>query len=247
MKRANGRLVVLDGVSSAGKSSIVRELLYFNKTYKGIAIDDYGNPIFLEQQKNPVPRDGFLSKLGAAEQKMFHEISQLLATGQNIILDTVLAGLQGIESIERNLKFLNPFNGILILIYCPLGILVQRLLARNKKAREQNRPEDERTLTHALQQFSVMYKRREHHNEVVLGQLSKKEVLDACHEVLPEFKGDEDVFANFKAKILQNLGLLDNETMPITTRIPYNFIVSTAQRSSHDCALIIESYLKERK
>jgi pimeloyl-ACP methyl ester carboxylesterase/chloramphenicol 3-O-phosphotransferase len=247
MNRTPGRLIVLDGVSSSGKSSTIKELLHLTKTYTPIAIDDFVSPIFLEQQNNPVSEAEFLKKIDRAEQAMFKKISKELAKGNNVILDTVLAGLQGIESIDQNLEQMKHMNKVLILVHVPLRVLMQRLHARNQRAQKQNKPEEERSFSIALRQFGATYKQQTQDNELDLGQLSKKEILDACNEARHEFEGNENAFTNFKNNILKNLNLIDNEVIHLTPRIAYDFTITTALCPSHECALKIKDYLENKK
>lgn len=247
-QKSDAKLIVLDGVSSVGKTTIARKLMKISPgTYKLIGIDDYVTPVFLEQAQHPIHFNEFLQRIDTCEKTMFKDIQSMLNSGQPIILDTVMAGIRGIPSIQKNIHSMRSMNKLLILIHLPLPQIIQRITKRNKQALEQKAPQDSRSLVLTLRQLSATYKARNSDNEINLGTLTKHDLEQIFPLASHEFGNDQTAYEQFKYEILQNLSLTAKDTIELTTRTAYDLIVYAEHNSPEECATIITNFINNKE
>jgi len=237
-----GRVVIFDGTSSAGKSSVIKELIpSFDSSYKVIAVDDFVTDVFLEQKTLNLPEKDFIERVNQSVDGMYDTIRSLVGQGKTIFLDTVLAGLEGEKSVTYQLEKLKGLTLVMILIYCPLRTLIERIALRNAKALQEKRPGDERSFGLPLKQFGSMYRRKVHNYEISLGTLSRQDADYALEASKKEFAGNTEQFNSFKEWFLSQLDLHDKQEVVLTARLKYDCIVNTGIYSPQEGA----QYIKE--
>jgi chloramphenicol 3-O-phosphotransferase len=169
-----GKLILINGTSSAGKSSTVNELQNYFPDYHILKVDDWfalalenkayacgwrndgGNPwIYLHEYRARVKGSYCLNAQLRAEffpeVDCFYQQAKMLARkGYSVILDAVL---------EYEQEFATFFEAglhekiIKILIYCPLDLIEKRVASRNF----QGIPEQVRFAFSSFEQFSTMF------------------------------------------------------------------------------------------
>lgn len=247
-QKQRAQLIVLDGVSSVGKSTIARAFMQLHPdVYTLVGIDDFVTPVFLEYQKNPVPFDIFMQRIDECNAQMFAKIRALLASGKPVILDTVMARLRGIASIDQDLYEMRELNRVLVLIHLPLPLLVQRVAERNARAHEQNRPQESRSLILSVRQLSATYKERSCDAEIDLGFLSRQELEQACQLARPEFGDDEAAYAQFKNEVFGKLGMVGRGKIRLTTRFAYDLVVPVENKTPAESAREIHTFLARKE
>jgi chloramphenicol 3-O-phosphotransferase len=80
-------------------------------------VDDFVSELFVEQQKNPLSEKEFLARVFAACDFMYAKIRVLVGQGKNVILDTVLTGLEGEKSVRDTLAKLEGMQRYMVLVY----------------------------------------------------------------------------------------------------------------------------------
>lgn len=241
-----GKIILLDGVSSAGKSSICKELVQIlGSSYQIIAIDDFVKDVFAEQEKHPVSPSEFIARCDECSDKMYEKIKEITDQGKNVICDNVLAGLEGEKSVKLNLEKLKDLNTYFVLVYCPFKILVERILQRNKRARKEDNFQETRSLALALNQFAASFKKQKKDKDIFLEKLSREDFIKALFDAKNEFKNDEKRFEDFKAKALKNIGFEKENTVNLTSFLSYDCIIDTSKCSSKECAQLIIMKLDE--
>lgn len=146
-----GTIVVLNGTSSSGKTSILRELQnIMPDPYLEAGIDKF---IFMMPERyleRPLWDDvlGLAVKAGETGQRLFsamhHAVAALSRSGINIIMDHVLVDTAWVREIT------GLFAGLpvcMVGIHCPLEVLVERENSRKN-----------RTPGQAAAQFPLMHK-----------------------------------------------------------------------------------------
>jgi chloramphenicol 3-O phosphotransferase len=127
-----GKIIILDGTTTAGKSNIAQHLTtLFGGSYEQISIDDFHTPVFAEQKKLKLSAKEFLIRIRQASDAMYDKIIDLAAIGKVVIVDVILSGHGGEKDVSYALKKLNNFNVTLVLVYCPLVMVVERIKRRN--------------------------------------------------------------------------------------------------------------------
>lgn len=238
------KLIVLDGVSSVGKSSIARSFMNLQPDmYILIGINDFVSPVFLEQQKNPLPFELFMKRIDTCNEQMFKKIRELVLHGKPVVLDTVMAGLRGIEGIEQDISAMKGLDKTLVLIHVPLSMLIQRITERNKRAQEQHNPQDSRSLVLTLRQLSATYKERCAGSEIDLGIVTRQELEHACLLAKDEFGDNAHAYRQFTQEVLSNLGLTNKEKITITTRVHYDLVINAEHTRPEESAITISNFV----
>ena len=239
-----GRVIVIDGASSAGKSSVIKHLMpMLDASYQCVAVDDFITEVFLEQQMLKLPQNEFIARVNKQDDLMYDTIKSLVADGKNVILDTVLSGLEGEKSVRKALDKLKDLKVVMVLVHCSLPTLIERISKRNERALQENKPEETRSLGTALSQFGSIYRPKAADDEVDLGLLSRSDVEYACEAAKKEWGENIERFNQFKAWLMAQLGVHDKLEVSLTTRLAYDYIVDTSKQSSQECAQLIKNSL----
>jgi chloramphenicol 3-O-phosphotransferase len=239
------RVIVFDGASSSGKTSVIKQLLpMLDDSYHYISIDDFVSQVFLEQQTLHLPEKEFLARVTQQCDVMYEKIKKLIAEGKNVILDTVLSGLEGEKSINYNFKKLQNIPVFLILTHCPLPTLIARIKNRNMLAKQEHKHQDERSVILAISQFMHIYKSKtsssETLSETLLEKLSQKDIESACKETKKEFGINLDIFNKFKENVSLQLGVNNQQEVSLTPRLTYDYIIDTSKHTPHECVRLIK-------
>ena len=140
--RPNGKIIYLSGISSAGKTTLSRELqrtLPEPYLYLGIDLFIYMMPpgywneppdgFTLEKSDRgtEIKTGPFAQDLG---QAMLDTIENLARTGRNLIVDDVMLSQDYLESCMAKLAGLSV---LLVKVYCPLEVAEQREQARGDR------------------------------------------------------------------------------------------------------------------
>lgn len=239
-----GRVIVFDGSSSAGKSSVIKQLIpLLDSSYQPIAVDDFVTEVFVAQKTVRLPEEDFIKRVNERVDVMYDTIKSLVGQKKNILLDTVLSGLEGEQSIRYQLEKLKNLPVVMILVYCPLHVLTERIRLRNERAKQHNRPEDERSFGLSLKQFATIYRKKTKDAEISLGALSRHDADSACELCKEEFAGNGEQFNRFKTWFLSQLGLQDAQEVIVTPRLHYDCVVNTAEHTPQECARSIKGCL----
>ena len=245
-KKSQGHVIVLDGTSTAGKSSIIKYLLpMLGNSYEKVAIDDFVTPVFLEQEKQQRSEKEFLQRIHEVSDGMYNKIRKLVNSGKNILVDTVISGLEGEKDRKNFFEKLNGLNVFLILVYCPLNVLAERINKRNEKALKENKPEDTRSRSVALV-FDDIYKAQESNDEVTLGKLSRKDIDVAYSNPQKKLGETAEAFKQIKQNLISHFKLKDKGTVNITSQLVYDCIVNTSKNNPKECAEQIKNCLKTK-
>lgn len=143
------RIIILNGPSCAGKSSIAKELIsHSNNKFVHLQIDKVGefySTIFPKKYKfvandpgtenNDDGLKGLYNKNRLARRKIVATImlataKELLNKNFNIIIDTALDGPDAQELAQYYLEYLKDYEATFVGIYCPLEERLIRLKTR---------------------------------------------------------------------------------------------------------------------
>ncbi len=235
-KAIQGKIILIDGTSTSGKTSIVNELVkILHEPYEKVAIDDFVIEVIMQQKKLNLPKAQFIERIWNASDKMFDKINQLAKQGINICIDTVLSGIEGEKELLHGLSRLNGLNTKMILVYCPLNILAQRVFQRNEQAIRENNLENIRSLIDVVR-FADIYKPQKSKNDIIVGQISIKDIEYAYTP--PKNSTDIEIknYNEIKDILIKHFELIDKNFVNITSNINYDFIVDSSKRNPVECA-----------
>jgi chloramphenicol 3-O phosphotransferase len=140
-----GRIIYLNGTSSAGKSTIAAALQeILEEPYLHLGIDTFLR--MLPQRYRPggpegpswalLPDGGVRPVPGDVARRlrsgMYHAVGALVRAGNNMILDDVINGR---DALVEAVELLREYDVLFVGVHCPLVILEER-----ERAREERRP-----------------------------------------------------------------------------------------------------------
>jgi RimJ/RimL family protein N-acetyltransferase/chloramphenicol 3-O-phosphotransferase len=231
-----GNVIILSGTSTSGKTSIAKDLAsFFEHPFEHVAFDDFLTEVFLEQLANPLPEQNFLARIHQRISDMYDTIRDHALQGNHILVDTVLSALDGEKDVQLALEKLQNINvTALVLVYCPLPILAQRISERNQKALAEHKFEDIRSITYV--KFHDLFRPRTSETEIALDTLSRKDIELAYAVPAEASEQEAELYNQLKATLLSHFDLIDNESVIITPKLEYDCIVNTSTLSPQEAA-----------
>lgn len=243
MSFSQGRVIILDGTSTAGKTSLAKSLLEsFKKSeiiFDIVAMDDFIVDVFELQKRKRLPQNEFIDLCNARVELMYKHVKDLAYSGKNVICDTTLICLQDYKSTLRWFNILFGLDIYLVLVYCSFDVLVERLISRNKEAILNNRPENTRLITVVLKQFKDMFRVGNSYADFYVDDICKKKIDYALCLAKDDIEKDFD-FELFRRNILQNFDLHSKKSALLSTRIFYDLIVSSSKNNINFCTNLVK-------
>lgn len=245
--QGRGRVIIVAGALSAGKSSMLRQLMpLLDSSYSLVSVDDFVSKIFLEQQTVKIPEEELLKRVIAAVDRMYAKIWDLVVQGNNVIVDTALNSIEGEKSVQYAFDALKDLPLKLVLVHCPLPVLVERIQQGNEKALQDHNLADIRSIALSISQFGHIYRPKGSEGEAVVTVVSRRDVVHACALAQQEFAGDAQRFALFQEQLLTQLGLKEIEEVELTTRLVYDVLVDTSKYTPEECAKQLQESIIKR-
>ncbi|TQV81501.1 chloramphenicol phosphotransferase CPT family protein [Aliikangiella coralliicola] len=119
-----GKIIVLNGTSSSGKTTVAREIQSnSSEIYLLCSLD-----AFWDMTPHGIPAGSV--NFPNMKLALARSVKALAETGHNVIVDIIFCGLKTYNEFKQELK---GFNVSLIKIYCPLEELIKRELARGDR------------------------------------------------------------------------------------------------------------------
>lgn len=143
-----GRIIFLNGVTSAGKTSIVEALQERDDIFFYVVAND----LFQEMVGEKYLREDYWKYLGEVIIMMYHTAKLYSDMGKNVLIDGILVERAEIAPHYRQLTEIlkdNPLD--IVEVYCPLDICRKRNVMRG------DRYEDQSEEQHALMAKNIAY------------------------------------------------------------------------------------------
>lgn len=178
-----GRIILLNGVSSAGKSSLSRELVKWLPDYFHFSVDEYDFIIEkmedrVNQRLIPVPTEHF-----------FHRnIAMFSDKGVNLIVDHIL---HDTDTLQDCISVLEGYPVLFVGVHCPAVVLDKREADRG-----------DRTIGQARRQLAFVHQQGEIYDiEVDTNEISYQEAAKSIAMKMKSIdapKGWESTFNNYR-------------------------------------------------
>lgn len=239
---APGKLIIIDGLSCSGKTTVVSNLLpLLDESYTLVTLDDFVTKLFLQREVKKIPEDTFQRMLSEARQNMYDTLVEKINSGKNVIFDTLLMDFNGEKDFREALDKLKDLQVLQILIYCPLSELSRRMVHRNEISKKQNNRGRYRPLF-LLFKFDDMFKKHAK-GEKLIGKISTNEI-ETAYQVAKNETKDLKKLDFLKEKFIKNLSLEPGEEVDISPRIEYDYYVDTTLEGSIESALKIRNFIQ---
>lgn len=150
MSQEKGRIIFLNGVTSAGKTSIVEALQERDDIFFYVVAND----LFQEMVGDKYLRENYWKYLSEVIIMMYHTAKLYSDMGKNVLIDGILVEREEIKPhYQQMLEILkdNPLD--VVEVYCPLEICRQRNIIRGDRYETQS--EEQHQLMVRNIQYSV--------------------------------------------------------------------------------------------
>ena len=134
----SGRVIYLNGTSSAGKTTLAEALLdMLEEPYLHFSINLFDELPSRKQMKRGLIPDIWHFELGFAKC-----VAALASSGNNVIVDDVIAppqhlpsgqGFDALDLLRQRVTILSPFDVLFVKVFCPLDELERREAARGDR------------------------------------------------------------------------------------------------------------------
>lgn len=260
-----GLILLLNGTSSAGKTTVLKELKRIKPKLAQLSVDDYFpqqlkekahelgweeaskiNPwlfmrLYINQKMGGAYFDTQVRQLLFTEIPPFYPIAQEIArTGKDVIIDTVL---EYESAYQQAFKFFKDSRLTLILIYCPLDTILERVKSRDTSGNKQ----EFRPVFLPFEQFPAMYKVQENSHEPIVDIIKTATMKAALEIAIQEFINQNNSLEYtpklqaFKQDFIRHFKLDEQEEIALTPRHRYASIFNSKLQSPLEIAQGIAS------
>ena len=135
-----GRIIFLNGVTSAGKTSIVEALQERDDVFFYVVAND----LFQEMVGEKFLQENYWKYLSEVIIMMYHTAKLYSDMGKNVLIDGILVEREEIKPHYQKLQEImkdNPFD--VVEVYCPLDICRERNIARGDRYESQSQEQHE--------------------------------------------------------------------------------------------------------
>lgn len=240
MRKKAGTIILLNGTSSSGKSTILKELQALSPDVVILRVDDYYPEELIQkalkygwQKDSGIDPWAYLhqyltAKTGKyyfdvelreqffnATSFLYSKAKEFAAQGKTVIIDTVL---EHKKTYQEAFEYFKNDQFHMMLIYCPMDILLERVQARNRSGIA----DEQRNAFLSFEQFPHMYKLKESENQLAIDTVNTNTLKAALEtaiqdlvkqgisqEYLPKLQAFKDNFiAQFKLDDLEQIEIV---------------------------------------
>lgn len=236
----SGTIILLNGTSSAGKSSIIKELQnIYENSFSVVSIDGFIRERSINWSEDTIDWDDLWTKF-------YTHIKNLSESGQAIVIDTVC--------YEEGYQKYNAILGtqlIKILVYCPLDIIIEHVEERNNSGDADER----RSLCQACEQFLSLYSAQNSSEDIIIDTIDSSRILYVLDKVKEETDrwsqerkdGDETDYQKRCTEVYQGFEkkfhVSEVNEISLIQIYPWDFIVTTGINSSAIAAQQIACFI----
>ena len=215
---AAGKLILLNGTSSAGKTTLANEIVKtFYDSYEIRSYDDYIREYI---KTNKIPNGSNLtdSQYNQFTKSMYADLKKTVLSGKNIILDAVEFDLR----YNQYCKTLNCEKIYKVIVYCPLDKINERIEKRNKSPDiKEHRP-----ILLAYYQFLDIYKLSRSKNDLIVDKISSDRLKKALTKA-KSLAGNKNEAEQLYNRFVKTFRLNELNEIRITTINNYDYSINT--------------------
>jgi len=229
-----GNIILLNGTSSAGKSSLSDVMVAESRArYEVVSFDDFYHAYQAKHQ---------LSRLNSEQHQefllgLYHHARAQSELGRNVIIDTV----EFDRAYDRYCGILNCSNVVKAVVYCPLQDILKRVERRNNSGDPSNR----RAVLLCFQQFVEMYKLQSSPGELVVDK-TRTGVLRAALEEAGKKANNPRNYESLHQQYIRAFGIDREREITIVPRGEYDLVLNTRAKTKKENVRLVEEYLRNR-
>lgn len=242
----HGTIVLLNGTSSAGKSSIVQSLSHmYGDMYEVANGDTFLETYSFTKEQESMPTDILQRQILG---DLFLHVNKLAAEGKNVLVDVV----EFDDHYDYYCSILDCKNVIKILVYCPPDVLVDRVAERNRLGEEK----EKRPLNLSFAQFKNIYKVQESADERVVDRIATSCIKYGLDKAVEEIRqlmkesGQQDIEANIESGVVkpfsEQFNLDTAQEIVLVPKHHWDLVVNTGIQSPQEAAQTIAAFLGRR-
>jgi len=230
-----GRIVLFNGTSSAGKSSLAEVVVRESKTkFEVVSFDDFHRSY---RQNHGITRLNREQWEGFRISLYRHAKAQSEA-GRNIIIDTVEFDV----AYDQYCKILNCSNVVKAIVYCPLDQILTRIDRRNNA----NDPAGRRPVLLAFQQFLQMYQPQTSAEELVVEKTSTSRMRAALIEAGKKAGNPRHYEALYK-EYVKAFGIDKDREVTVVPKGKYDLVLDTRANTKKENVRLLEDYMSNER
>jgi chloramphenicol 3-O phosphotransferase len=231
---AQGTIVLLNGTSSAGKSSLAETMVQQSRTkYEVISFDDFR----ASYEKNQQPKRWGFKEYSDVMTGLYQHAKAEADAGKNVIIDTV----EFDRNYDAYCQILDCAKVIKAIVYCPPEHLMKRIEKRNSSGVPSNR----RPLLLSFDQFVQTYKSQTSTNELVVARTHTRVLREALNEAIQK-AGTSRQYQSLYQQWVKAFGIDKDQDVVIVPKGKYDLVVNTKWDSKKKNVDLLDDYVKSR-
>ena len=230
-----GNIVLFNGTSSAGKSSLAEVMVQESKTkYEVVSFDDFRRSYLKEHGLTGLNRKQSTDFL----ESLYRHAKTQSEAGRNVIIDTVEFDL----GYDKYCEILNCPKVIKAIVYCPLDSILKRIDARNSA----DEPSGRRPVLLSFQQFLQMYRLQSSPAELVVEKTTTSRIRAALVEAGKK-AGNSKQYEALYQQYVKAFGIDKDQEVVIVPNGKYDLAINPKAKTKKENVRIVEDYIKSRQ
>jgi thymidylate kinase len=263
-----GMIILINGVSSTGKSAIIAELKKIHPEFKIFNVDETW-PEQVKQKATSfgwnsssdldpwmylhnylIAKDGTHYLSTQVRQKLFDNFPTFYEPAKKEALRGIPVIIDPVFEFEKEYSvfadYFNDMPNIKVLVYCPMDILLSRVEKRNKSGIK----DEERTAFQSFEQFPGNFKLQENADEPIIDVLKSSVLKKAFDDALQQLisnnipAGYLPVLEKFKQDFIKQFMLNEKDEIIIVPKHHYDLILNSGNQAPKALAEQIGALIK---
>lgn len=232
---AAGHIVLLNGTSSAGKSSLAEAIIAESTNrFEVVSFDDFYHAYRARHRVSRLTGGQYQDFL----LSMYRHARALSDAATNVIIDTV----EFDRAAGAYCDILNCSNVIKAVVYCPL----QDILARIDRRNGSPNPSDHRAVLICFQQFLETYKLQSSPAELVVEKTSTGVIRAALVEAGRKTNNPR-LYDSLYRQYEEAFGIDRDREIILVPKGKYDLVLNTRANTKRKNVRLVEEFLKNRR
>lgn len=232
---APGHIILFNGTSSAGKSSLAEVMVeQSTNKYAVVSFDDFHRSYRAQRRVTRLIGDQHKDFL----LSFYRHAKGQSEAGTNVIIDTV----EFDRAYDTYCGILDCPNVIKAIVYCP----PQHLLKRIEKRNDSGIPSNRRPVLLSFQQFLEMYKPQTSPEELVVERTSTSVIRAALVEAGRK-ANNASQYAALSNNYVKVFGIHQDREITIVPKGKYDLVLDTKANTKKENVRRAEDYLRSRR